>query len=44
VEGTVHADQSGVTNGFQRRRYFIDGSTNNQSFIRMRFRLSPVNP
>jgi hypothetical protein len=44
VEGTVHSDQSGVTNGFQRRRYFIDGSTNNQSFIRMRFRLSPANP
>jgi hypothetical protein len=44
VEGTVHADQSGVTNGFQRRRYFIDGSTSNQSFIRMRFRLSPANP
>jgi hypothetical protein len=46
LEGEALPDQSGVTTGFERRRYFIDlsGPTDNQGFIRMRFRLSPANP
>ena len=46
LEGAAHPDQSGVTTGFERRRYFIDlsGPTDNQGFIRMRFRLQSANP
>jgi len=46
LEGEALPDQSGVTAGFERRRYFIDLSapTNNQGFIRMRFRLLLANP
>jgi hypothetical protein len=43
LEGEALPDQSGVTTGFERRRYFIEfGSTDNQGFIRMRFRLLPA--
>jgi hypothetical protein len=44
VAGTPHSNTNGVPVGFQRRLYFIDGSTNNHRFIRMRFTLQPPNP
>jgi hypothetical protein len=46
LEGEALPDQSGVTTGFERRRYYIDlsGPTDNQGFIRMRFRLQSANP
>jgi len=44
VAGTPHSNTNGVPVGFQRRLYFIDGSTNNHGFIRMRYTLQPPNP
>jgi hypothetical protein len=43
LTGTPHANQAGVTAGFQRRIFSIDASSNAQTFLRLRFTLQPTN-
>jgi hypothetical protein len=42
LPGSRDSDQSGVTDGFERRIYSIDASIHNQTFIRMQFDLAPA--